>query len=430
MYGSSRFPPLSHGRRHVAFVFITALVLTITIPIHIYLIYIFRERGVGLSRAQGTPLLTADRSYVDTPPLAQSNIVQSDIALIDGAAIRICQSTSNVLEFSCQSTTDHRVRTALVDVNCSNFSKPIRGDLTKISGTTLLLEFGIPHFPHIAQNLFFALGSAYHMGLQIDQMVLHGRAPVSSELGAGWVRDFINLTNIDLMNDDRDSSHIQNLFGTSSKQCRDDSKMVIFDRLLMRTETEPIWFPSIESCQWLRSLVTETSQTSRHDGIQSEGFNEKLAIFIDRKRSRRMEGLQTLAELLKARNFRIESYTFEGTRLIDQIHVMSKNASFFLMAHGAAQTNVMFMNSNSIMIEVFPYNYVLSYDWYTGLADSCGLKSVPFMNSNSSEFKKQCRDDADLSVSECMEGSCRGCARAVPIHLDVVPLLTLILHVT
>ena len=428
MYGSGRFPRLSSGRRHVAFVIITALVL-----VTLY-IYIERERGLVLRRAQGTPLLTSSRRYVDDTPLLHSKNAQSDLAMIDGVAINICQNTSKILQFSCQLPKGHRLRTALVDVNCSNFSNPILDDSTKILGTTLLLEFGMAHFPHIAQNLLFALGSAYDMGLKIDQMVLHGPAIVSSGHGAGWVRDLVNLTNVDLMNDSRDSRHIQNLFGidgTSSAQCRNHSKMVVFDRLLMRTKTQPIWFPSRESCQWLRSLVAKTSQAGRHDGNQSEGFKEKLAIFIDRKGSRAMEGLQTLAELLKVRKFRIESYSFEGTRLIDQINVMAKEASFFLMAHGAAQTNVMFMNSKSIMIEVFPYNYVPSYDWYTGLADSCGLNSVPFMNSNSSGFEKRCKNHANASISECMgQFSCRACARSVPIHLDVRSLLALILHLT
>ena len=126
-----------------------------------------------------------------------------------------------------------------------------------IRGTSLLLEYQIGHFPHIAQNLLFALGVLWHVE-KIDHIVFHG-PPVTCRHGAAWIKDLIYALGINMLNEESDT--LLNYIGAGStmeRHCHRIGKQgmfIYFERMIKRTATSPIWFPSIEACKWMQNTV-------------------------------------------------------------------------------------------------------------------------------------------------------------------------------
>lgn len=188
---------------------------------------------------------------------------KTDIVLLEHAVLHTCQRSSKLqISFTCENETetvngDRMISTRLVNGNCTRPSRK-SGHWIGIGGTALLLEFHKAHFPHVAQNLFYALGVLYHQREDIANIVLHGPSqPISHRHGSGWLHELINLTGLHLINEYK-LSQIKNRFevdGTSVGNCSKNQKAFIFERLVMRTATSPIWFPTTESCQWLVSQI-------------------------------------------------------------------------------------------------------------------------------------------------------------------------------
>ena len=149
-------------------------------------------------------------------------------------------------------------------------------------------------------------------------------------------------------------------------------------------------------------------------------LNRRLACIVDRQVNRGFGNTKMVVKMLQTMEYDVRVVYLEGLSLLEQAHVMNSDAEIFIMAHGAAQTNLVFMSPRSIMIEIFPYNYSPKYNWYTGLADSCGLKSIPMINKNSTAFQIFCPNFRNETASICMKSyACRACARSAPLWVEI-----------
>lgn len=370
-------------------------------------------------------LMLTPLSQVSLSNNSRYSLTYGDIVTLQNAKVQKCEE-SGKLSLQADRSTHSANRLGKIIASKSIKQNDSKSDV--VPKLTLLVKYDIPHFPHVAQNLFYLLGVLFDSGMSAANILLHGPR-IGPKKGSIWLSHIVKAMNMTILNDENPS--IQTLFQSQDEIGRvlckspNGSDSVQFEELIMRTRKQPIWFPSEASCKFFRDSIL--SFYTINDFKKS---TKKDILFVDRHVSRKIVNKKELIQALVALGYQIKEEIFEGKGLSDQIRTLSRS-SIVIMVHGAALTNIVFMHSQAVVIEVFPYNYAPSFDWYTGLARSCGLISMPLMAHNASDFEQGCREFSGFSSSSCMSNKfCRSCARSRNVWIKVEELTGLIIHLS
>ena len=128
-----------------------------------------------------------------------------------------------------------------------------------------------------------------------------------------------------------------------------------------------------------------------------------IKVIRRRHADRELVNLQDIVTSLREMNFTAKAYSFEKTKACEQVRLML-DSDVVVGPHGAGLTNVIWMKPCSVVIETFPWGYVLP-QYFGNLAADSGKLYFPMCSVESCSDSRLARKRKSTRCFEVLNTS-------------------------